>query len=455
MPSLASSTTDRRASSSASARDSVDRRGRRHRRLPGSSPRRATRARTSAAAPATGPGRPASRRRARRRPRATAARRTRSSTGARRRCPRGGRAAAASPSVARHAVERAQERDGEVVGHDRARRSRARRAAASSAVPRRRRPGRRRCRCRRSSPSGRRRAAPSRTAAGSRRPARAGPMDTGARLRAGARGRVSREVLEGGDDAAALQPAHVRRADQARRGTGPRRASPRPGPNAGRGRRRAPARVPGGPRGGAWSPRSGRAICSTSVGVEGRAPSTAATGRSVARQAASPVRHSSCTWAGIPNRLAAITSRCRSASARSPSRGSTGAVPNGRVSWPRPSSMSVVATAGPVPSPSRSIGRHPTARPGRRPRRRRAGPTFSASVIRPTRSATRVRRRGADGSRQSSVTRSPPGAAVDRRYDERRVQGDVGVGELLAGDQRDEHARWRRGPAAASAAARS
>ena len=103
---------------------------------------------------------------------------------ARRRCRPRSASPAASARVGGHAVQGLQERDREVVGDDGAGEAPRRRAAARSAAPRRRRRACRRCRCRSSSPSGRRRrAAPSRTAAGSRRPARGGPIDTGARLR--------------------------------------------------------------------------------------------------------------------------------------------------------------------------------------------------------------------------------------------------------------------------------
>ena len=44
----------------------------------------------------------------------------------------------------------------------------------------------------------------------------------------------------------------------------------------------------------------------------------------------------------MPNRLAATMRSCVRASESAPSAASTGAVPNGRVSWPSPSGSSVV-----------------------------------------------------------------------------------------------------------------
>ncbi len=81
-------------------------------------------------------------------------------------------------------------------------------------------------------------------------------------------------------------------------------------------------------------------ICSTSTGSK-LAPQHSGDGNTVACQASSPVRHSSCTMAGMPSRLAAMIWRCRPASARAPSAGLTGVVPYGRVSCPTPSLISV------------------------------------------------------------------------------------------------------------------
>ena len=61
----------------------------------------------------------------------------------------------------------------------------------------------------------------------------------------------------------------------------------------------------------------------------------------MARQAIIPVRHSSCTSAGMPNLPAAMICRWALASARAPAAGSTGALPNGRVSWPTPFAIRV------------------------------------------------------------------------------------------------------------------
>ena len=85
-------------------------------------------------------------------------------------------------------------------------------------------------------------------------------------------------------------------------------------------------------------------ICSTSPGSK-LAPQHSGDGNTVACQASSPVRHSSCTMAGMPSRPAAMIWRCRPASARAPSAGLTGAVPYGRVSCPTPSLISVAQGA--------------------------------------------------------------------------------------------------------------
>ncbi len=82
------------------------------------------------------------------------------------------------------------------------------------------------------------------------------------------------------------------------------------------------------------------AIRSISCGSN-EAPQHSGDGYTVACQASIPVRHSSCTMAGMPNRPAATIWSWSTATARAPSAGATGAVPNTRVSWPRPASMRV------------------------------------------------------------------------------------------------------------------
>ncbi len=69
------------------------------------------------------------------------------------------------------------------------------------------------------------------------------------------------------------------------------------------------------------------------------APQHSGEGYTGACQAASPVRHSSCTMAGMPCRPAAMIWRWLRATARAPSAGGTGAVPYTRVSCPMPSWM--------------------------------------------------------------------------------------------------------------------
>ncbi len=65
----------------------------------------------------------------------------------------------------------------------------------------------------------------------------------------------------------------------------------------------------------------------------------------MACQAPRPVRHSSCTSAGIPT-PARASSRWVLATARAPATGSTGAVPNARVSCPTPSRSTSDQSAG-------------------------------------------------------------------------------------------------------------
>lgn len=69
----------------------------------------------------------------------------------------------------------------------------------------------------------------------------------------------------------------------------------------------------------------------------------------------------------MPNRLAATICACEAASDRAPSTGSTGAVPNGRVSWPSPCWMTVLHCGsslimsdwcGATPSPVASAPTH-------------------------------------------------------------------------------------------------
>jgi hypothetical protein len=80
-------------------------------------------------------------------------------------------------------------------------------------------------------------------------------------------------------------------------------------------------------------------ILATSAGSK-LAPQHSGDGYTVACQAASPVRHSSCTIAGIPNRPAVMICCCVRATLRAPISGSTGTVPNALVSWPMPSLIS-------------------------------------------------------------------------------------------------------------------
>jgi len=49
-----------------------------------------------------------------------------------------------------------------------------------------------------------------------------------------------------------------------------------------------------------------------------------------------PVSASSCAIAGTPSRVVSITYFWNAFSARAPSRGATGRLPKGRVTWPMP-----------------------------------------------------------------------------------------------------------------------
>ena len=82
------------------------------------------------------------------------------------------------------------------------------------------------------------------------------------------------------------------------------------------------------------------AMSRTSAGSN-EAPQASGVGKIVAVQAAKPVRHSSCATAGMPNRLAATIRACSAARARVAAAGSTGRVPNTRVSCPIPFLMSL------------------------------------------------------------------------------------------------------------------
>lgn len=66
--------------------------------------------------------------------------------------------------------------------------------------------------------------------------------------------------------------------------------------------------------------------CSTSSGSKD-APHASGVGKVAAFHAASPVRHSSCTSAGIPSRVSRLSRRCSAHSQAARSSGSTGRVP--------------------------------------------------------------------------------------------------------------------------------
>ncbi len=82
------------------------------------------------------------------------------------------------------------------------------------------------------------------------------------------------------------------------------------------------------------------AAISCTVAGSKEAPHASGVGNTVACQAASPVRHSSCAIAGMPRREPATMPRWVAARTRAPVSGSTGAVPKTRVRWPRPGRVS-------------------------------------------------------------------------------------------------------------------
>jgi hypothetical protein len=106
----------------------------------------------------------------------------------------------------------------------------------------------------------------------------------------------------------------------------------------------------------------------------------------------------------MPNRLASATCRCDAASERAPATGSTGRVPNGRVSWPRPCAMTSAQTTGSLvmscwcgatPAPE---GSAPTQTPT-------SWASFSSSVIASTSASTRSAT-GREVSRHAALGRS-------------------------------------------------
>ncbi len=80
------------------------------------------------------------------------------------------------------------------------------------------------------------------------------------------------------------------------------------------------------------------AISSTRPGSKD-APQASGVGKVAACHAASPVRHSSCTSAGIPSRVSVRSRLCSAHSQDARSTGSTGRVPYTRVRCPRPCSV--------------------------------------------------------------------------------------------------------------------
>jgi hypothetical protein len=153
------------------------------------------------------------------------------------------------------------------------------------------------------------------------------------------------------------------------------------------------------------------------VRIEGR-PHASGHGKTVADQVMKPVRHSSCAIAGMPKRFARAILDCSSTSRLTPCSGGTGAVPNTRVSWPRPVLM-IRSSAGAGSPVSSSMGA--TDSPGSEAVAQNAEswPAFSSTVMRLTSAATRSAI-GSRVSRQASalvssspiVSSSPCGTAL-------------------------------------------
>ena len=155
----------------------------------------------------------------------------------------------------------------------------------------------------------------------------------------------------------------------------------------------------------------------------------------VAPQAASPVRHSSCTCAGMPNRLAPITCRCRSARARNPSPASTGAVPNGRVEL----AQSVGDELLPRPGRSHGVGQHGSHVTGRRVDAPDAGELGHLLAQRhPAQQVGHARGHGGAERRARARSRGRPGCGSGPTYDQGGAQRDVYLGLVLACDQPDQ-----------------
>ena len=148
-------------------------------------------------------------------------------------------------------------------------------------------------------------------------------------------GGVPGEVLEGGDDAGALQAPHVGGTEHRRRGRDPRPWSPRPGPSGSRARRPAPATALGARRRPPCRARSRRPSARPGRGRTSP-PRRSPPGRPSRRTSVNPVRHSSWTSAGMPSREPSRTTRCWRTSSAAPSAAVTGALPKTRVRWPSP-----------------------------------------------------------------------------------------------------------------------
>jgi hypothetical protein len=146
------------------------------------------------------------------------------------------------------------------------------------------------------------------------------------------------------------------------------------------------------------------AISCTSSGSND-APQASGVGNTVAVQAAKPVRHSSCATAGMPNRLAPATWACSSRRVLRATTGGSGRVPNTRVTWPRPSRMSSARGSG-AAFISPCMGATLASRGWSPIQMLVSWATFSASVIRPSRSSTRSAA-GRAGSRQISAVIVP------------------------------------------------
>ena len=266
----------------------------------------------------------------------------------------------------------------------RPRRTPTRRGGSSSAARARRGTGRRR---RRSTPASRgrapRRGPRPRTAGAARRGARVGRDERGPGSARPPRVRVRRGAWRsprrrrGGRRSGAR--GH-RRSRGPSRDTDPRRKSPRSGPSAGRGSRRARARARRRAPIACIRRRITVATASTSSGSNAAAAPIDCW-NDVAPRASRPWRVSSWSSAGMPSRVSSTRKRWISLPSSAASRASRFVAPATRLTWPNPFARRVRTRSG-----SSSVSLRNSSNDQREP----SWASFSSSVIRASRSATRA-----------------------------------------------------------------